>query len=285
MGWKEGMYLIQNFAILGGDRRQFYLASQLMSAGFSVSCHQVPDLPDTHPNLHAALERAEAVLLPVPALQTGERICGTDALPLEAVRQSLRPGARIFGGKLTPGLFPGHIQYDYLHDEPLTVQNAALTAEAAVALALESMPAGLSGSRVLIIGFGRIGKCLARKLYALGAAVTVSSRKPADRAWCNALGYQTEQTGAYARGLSQYACVFNTVPAPVLDAAQLSQLRCPVLDLASAPGGLPAGIDPPETWHHAAGLPGRFAPERAARILKETILRILSEEQEALWNP
>ena len=30
------MYLIQNFAILGGDRRQYHLAAQLMAAGFSV---------------------------------------------------------------------------------------------------------------------------------------------------------------------------------------------------------------------------------------------------------
>ena len=62
-------------------------------------------------------------------------------------------------------------------------------------------------------------------------------------------------------------------------------LRCPLVDLASAPGGLPPACDPPKLYQRAPGLPGRFAPERAARILKETTLRILSEEQEALWNP
>ena len=249
------MYLIQNFAILGGDRRQYHLAAQLMAAGFSVACYQVPDLPDTHASLHDALAQAEAVLLPVPALR--------DAAHIKS---------------------PGHVQYDYMRDEPLAVQNAALTAEAAVALALGAMPTGLSGSRILVVGFGRIGKCLARKLQSLGAAVTVASRKAEDRAWCAALGYRPEQTHAYAHGLT-YDCVLNTVPAPVFTEAQLATLRCPLVDLASAPGGLPPACDPPKLYQRAPGLPGRFAPERAARILKETTLRILSEEQEALWNP
>ena len=278
------MCLIQNFTILGGDRRQYYLAAQLMAAGFSVACHQVPDLPDTHASLHDALAQAEAVLLPVPALRDAAHIKAAGDLPLDAVRACLPAGARIFGGVLPEELFSGHVQYDYMRDEPLTVQNAALTAEAAVALALGCMPMGLSGSRVLVVGFGRIGKCLARKLQSLGAAVTVASRRAEDRAWCAALGYRPEQTHVYAQGLS-YDCIFNTVPAPVFGAPQLGALRCPLIDLASAPGGLPPECEPPELYQRAPGLPGRFAPERAARILKETTLRILSEEQEALWNP
>lgn len=278
------MNLIQNFAVLGGDRRQYHLAVQLMAAGFSVACCQVPELPDTHASLHDALAHAEAVLLPVPALRDAAHINSPGDLPLEAVRACLPSGARIFGGVLPEDLFSGHVQYDYLLDEPLAVQNAALTAEAAVSLAISQMSAGLSGSRVLVVGFGRIGKCLARKLQALGAAVTVASRRADDRAWCAALGYRPEQTRVYARGLT-YDCILNTVPAPVFTEAQLPALRCPLIDLASAPGGLPAGSEPPEDYLPAHGLPGRFAPERAARILKETTLRILSEEQEALWNP
>ena len=80
------MYLIQNFVILGGDRRQFYLASQLMASGFSVACHQVPGLPDTHPSLHAALAQAEgcAVRTQEPLAQhTTFRIGGPAALWVE----------------------------------------------------------------------------------------------------------------------------------------------------------------------------------------------------------
>ena len=94
------MYLIQNFAILGGDRRQYHLAAQLMAAGFSVACYQVPDLPDTHASLHDALAQAEAALLPVPALRDAAHIKSPGDLPLDAVRACLPPSARIFGGGL-----------------------------------------------------------------------------------------------------------------------------------------------------------------------------------------
>lgn len=122
-------------------------------------------------------------------------------------------------------------------------------------------------------------------MQSLGAAVTVASRKAEDRAWCAALGYRPEQTHVYAHGLT-YDCVLNTVPAPGLhrgassprSAARWSILRPRPADLIPA-------CDPPKLYQRAPGLPGRFAPERAARILKETTLRILSEEQEALWNP
>lgn len=279
------MQLIQNFSILGGDRRQFYLAQQLMRAGFSVACHQVPGLDDTHAGLHDALQQAEAVILPMPALLDGGHIRSAQPLPVEAVRQSLPRGTRVFGGLLPEGLFPEHIQYDYAHDGSLAVQNAALTAEGALALALTELPCALSGNSVLVIGFGRIGTFLAEKLQRLGASVTTACRKQADLGRASACGYASVRTGRYERGLSQYDCIFNTVPAPVFTPAQLEQLCCPVFDLASAPGGLPEDTPAPEFWHPAPGLPGRFAPESAARILKETILRTLSEEQEALWNP
>ena len=278
------MCLIQNFAILGGDRRQYFLAGQLIADGFSVACCQVPGLPDTHTGLAGALAHAEAVLLPMPALDDAAHLRGS-GIRVEDVRQSIVPGTRVFGGILPDGLFPAGVQFDYARDESLAVQNAALTAEGAVALALQSMPSGLAGTPVLVIGFGRIGKLLSRKLQALGALVTVSSRKTRDQGWCAALGYRAERTGLYAAGLSQYGCVFNTVPAPVFSAEQLAAIRCPILDLASAPGGLSAGAEPPANYSRAPGLPAKFAPAQAARILKTTIFRMLSEEQEALWNP
>ena len=106
------MYLIQNFVILGGDRRQYHLAAQLMAAGFSVACYQVPDLPDTHASLHDALAQAEAVLLPVPALRDAAHIKSPGALPLDAVRACLPPGARIFGGVLP--------EFDYFGVTPVS---------------------------------------------------------------------------------------------------------------------------------------------------------------------
>ena len=145
---------------------------------------------------------------------------------------------------------------------------------------MERLPITLSGSRCLVIGFGKIGKALSLRLRGLCAEVTVSARRPEDCALAEALGLQSDRTGVYFRGLRQYDCVFNTVPASVLLEEHIAALRpdCLIVDLASAPGGLAPGLTPPErpVYLTAPGLPGRVAPASAAKLLKEHILRTLT---------
>ena len=107
--------------------------------------------------------------------------------------------------------------YDYAKDEALLLQNAELTAEAALALLLEQLPGSLAGSRILLCGFGRIGKLLARKLKALGADVTVSARKGAGSGkLARILGYRRVTAGSWADAPAQYDGIVNTVPAPII---------------------------------------------------------------------
>ena len=69
--------------------------------------------------------------------------------------------------------------------------------------------------------------------------MTAAARKPADRAWIRAYGFSALDTGALTGRLGCFGVVFNTVPAPLLDRALLSELPAGalVVDLASAPGG------------------------------------------------
>ena len=75
--------------------------------------------------------------------------------------------------------------------------------------------------------------------------------------------------------------VFNTVPHQVLDEALLAELPpdCLLIELASASG---FDMDAVETlrlsYLKAGGLPGRVAPETAARAIKKTLCRLIKEE-------
>jgi len=51
---------------------------------------------------------------------------------------------------------------DLLEREEMAVLNAIPTAEGAIQIAMEEMPITLHGSNALILGFGRIGKILAK---------------------------------------------------------------------------------------------------------------------------
>ena len=86
---------------------------------------------------------------------------------------------------------------------------------------MEELPTTLFGARVLVIGFGRLGKLLSHRLKGLGARVTVSARNYQDLAWIEAYGDCAERTGELKGWLCSYDLVVNTVPARVLGAAEL----------------------------------------------------------------
>ena len=65
------------------------------------------------------------------------------------------------------------------------------TAEGAVQVAMEELPFTLHSARVLILGFGRVGKLTAHRMGALGAKVTVCAQGYADLAWAAAYGHET----------------------------------------------------------------------------------------------
>ena len=75
---------------------------------------------------------------------------------------------------------------DIMKREELAVLNTISTAEGAIEIAIANTNKILHGSKVLVLGFGRIGKVLARKLAGLSAKVTCAARKDEDLAWIRA---------------------------------------------------------------------------------------------------
>ena len=183
------MHLKRSFAVIGGDLRQRCLLRQLRGLGFPASAYRVPDAEDSAPDLSGCLRGANILILPMPA---------GGGVPLADILDAAEPGALICGGMLDPAeallQARGISFYDYAKDEALLLQNAELTAEAALALLLERLPGPLAGSRILLCGFGRIGKLLARKLKALGADVTVSARKAQALELARILGYRQHRS-------------------------------------------------------------------------------------------
>lgn len=160
----------------------------------------------------------------------------------------------------------------YYRNESYAVRNAALTAEAAVSLLMQQHDTALMAMDILLVGYGRIGRALARRLTALGAHVIVAARRPESRALA-------ECEGCHAVDITPlggtYDAVVNTVPVPLLH-GDFGRALC--LDLAGAPGGwndeTPVQKEP--------GLPGRYAPKLAAQIMRDAIYETVKEEN--LWK-
>lgn len=105
---------------------------------------------------------------------------------------------------------------------------------------MEVLPTTIQGARILILGFGRVGKLTALRCSALGARVSVAARSCADLAWARAFGCDALRIDRLGGWLGSFEMIINTVPALILGERELTQLRpdCYVLDLASKPGGV-----------------------------------------------
>ncbi len=259
------------------------LAELFAADGYEVRAWGLAGLTETKPSEAAEAER---IVLPVPLSENG-RLRGT-ALPLAELWPRLNPARPVYAGAVPEAERVraealGLRVADYFADEALTVKNAVPTAEGAIAAAMERLNVTLHGAPCLVVGFGRVGKLLARDLAALGAEVSVSARRTGDLAWIGALGYEPLHTERLSGTLGAFRAVFNTVPAPVLRAEHLRELRrdCVLVELASK-----QGVDTAEAevlglcYVKAGGLPGKVAPESAARAIQETLYRMWEDEKE-----
>ena len=129
---------------------------------------------------------------------------------------------------------------DIMKREELAVLNTVSTAEGTIEIAIANTNRIIHGSRVLILGFGRIGKVLARKMAGLSAKVTCAARKDEDLAWIRAYGHNETNINTIGENLKDFDIIINTVPHLILNKERLQYVRedCLLIDLASNPGGI-----------------------------------------------
>ncbi len=212
------------------------------------------------------------VLLDVPSFGTNGllRMGGK----VEDMLKGLSNDVVIYGGNLNHPILDSVRTVDFLKDETYLAENAYITAECALDVALPYLTVTVRNCPVLILGWGRIGKCLGQLFRSIGARVTIAARKETDRALIHALGYHAVDIKQSAHILHHYRLIFNTVPAPVFTREQMDACRedCVCIELAST-----SGIDH-ENVIIARGLPGIHLPESSGKLIAETFLRFYRKE-------
>ena len=117
----------------------------------------------------------------------------------------------------------------------------------------------------------------------MGARVTVCARRASDLCHAQTRGLCTVRIRQGEPLLLPPDCraVFNTVPSQLFDRRALDSYPpgCVFIELASLPGGidLTAAGEREIRVVRGGGLPGRFFPESAGRIVGETLLDRFSE--------
>ena len=225
------------------------------------------------PIASAPTKEVTHLLLNIPTFTPDGNLAGGG--DLNHILESLSPAVTVIGGNMRDPILQGYPTIDLLRNESYLAHNAAITAECALQLAYNHYPDTIRGTPILILGWGRIGKCLAQLLQAIGAEVAVAARKETDIGMIAALGHQAVPLHTITARLPRYRIIFNTVPYMILPELLALQCRadCLKIDLASVPGIGGSNVIP------ARGLPGKLMPEAAGRLIAATVLDLIKEKE------
>ena len=219
-------------------------------------------------------------ILPIPSSRDGTKIMGTE-ITLESFADSVGDGDLVVGYGLSDELCRRMISsgariVDSLRDEEFLLENARLTAEAALGILLSLGERSLSDMRVGIVGYGRIGKALLPMLLYHGGGASVYTGRESVRLQLSSLGISALD---YKEASSRDVDIFvNTAPSDVLcrSLACQGESRITVIELASGDnfrGGASAGLEVRKYPY----LPSRMFPMSAGEAWARSVRRILSE--------
>ena len=283
-------------AVIGGDLRIAKLAIMLANDGNEVYVYGLEKSEEIRrqkniiqcDTIRKAIDDVEIVIGPIPFSSNGNTInmpFSDKEITIREMMHNINAKVLIAGSILPEVYEMANDEYieiiDIMKREELAVLNTIATAEGTIQVAIENTNRKLHGSEVLILGFGRIGKVLARKLAGLSVKVTCAARKDEDLAWIEAYGHKSLNINNLGENLRLFDIIINTVPHIILTEQKLEYVKKETLliDLASNPGGIDkkAIKDRNLKFVWALSLPGKVAPTTSAEFIKNTIYNILKE--------
>lgn len=219
------------------------------------------------------------LILPIPPTRDGITISGTD-IKIADLSLKLTNNSIIFCGKkeLLDGKFDDKIKiFDYSDSELFLLKNAELTSYGIIKILFKYSKKPFNKMKILISGFGRIGKTLTKLLLGLNCKVHVLGNKEKDIFWIGSLGASeiTELKNL------KFDFTINTVPSMIFSDEVIKNINFETffIDVASK-----NGIDKKSCeennmkYIQALGIPGKYFPKESAEIIKESIFNLIGEK-------
>lgn len=280
--------------IIGGDYRQLEVIrilapklSKIYLIGFEDASIPYKDVIKVTGQT-APLHEVDSILLPIPGIQDNGIADSTFSkekmiLTKELINKT-KPNSTIYSGIITPFLKQLATETNrqlvaLFARNDVAILNSIPTAEGALMLAIKHTDITIHNANVLVLGFGRIGKTIARLFSAVGAKVTVLVNKKEDEARAMEMGFHPLLEASLESAIPSQHIVINTIPALILTATLIKKMSSDalIIDLASKPGGTDFTAAKKHNiqtlW--PLGLPAKVAPRTAGTIIGKTLLELL----------
>ena len=286
--------MVNKISIIGGDLRIIKLANMLAKDNVEIYTFGSEKSKELQENdkiykcnsIDEAIEKSEVIIGPVPLSSNLIDInapFAKEKISIDSLIEKLK-GKTFIAGAIKEEVLNKMIDVkviDIMKREELTILNTVSTAEGAIQIAMEKTPRTIHGSKVLVMGFGRVGKMVAKMLNGLGAKVYCEARKNSDIAWIKAYGYNEVRLNELDEYLEKFDIIINTIPYVLLNSNNLIKVKkeCLLIDLASNPGGIDkkAVKELGLNMEWALSLPGKVAPITSAECIKDTLYNLFNE--------
>lgn len=272
--------MTNKYALIGGDKRNIYLAEQLEKCGHEVIKYGFSKLSyeNTMP-LESLIDWCDYIICAIPfsrdniSLNTplsNEQIMISDFLKLTKDK-------KIFTGALKGKYVENENLIDIYKTDEILKQSVISTVEGAIKIAIEQTDTSLYCSNVLIIGYGRIGSYLAKCLNFLGANVTIVTKSV--ESITNALddNFKAFSNIELDEHLSNKSIIFNTAEEIQISSKNLDLIDkdCVYIELASAPFGInySDSIDSFLKVIYGISLPAIVSPKTISNAMYDEIVK------------
>lgn len=289
-----------DYAVIGGDMRQVYLAEELAQGSNRICCYALCKTTDAHrcsdtsyvavaASLNEICSTSDCIICPIPFCRNGAFLNQSsfdEALSIDRLLSYLKPGQWFFAGCI-PDNFKSAAErkgvqvYDLMDNTSLSFFNTIATAEGAICEAIMRSPVNLHQSSCAVLGYGKCGRTLAHVLKGMFCHVYAVSEQEKERAEASLIADGTGSMKDFRTFAGKFDFIFNTIPSVVVTSELLANMKrsVTIIDIASAPGGVDFAAAKQLGINAVLcpGLPGKYAPSSTAKAIKQTIERILKE--------
>jgi dipicolinate synthase subunit A len=245
----------RNIAIVGGDEREQEIARLAAQSGARVKAYGFPWPDDGIKGVEHTASAAQALnganfaLFPIPGIAKDGTLFAPASpqviLPNIELLSVMAPGGTIILGLADENLKKaagtlGIELSEYELDTELMLRRAPAIIEGALSQIISSTRITIHNSDVLIVGYGNIGRLLAKTLVLLGARVHVAARNPVQRADAFSAGCTPHELDEIIVVAPSVSILISTVPAEIISEGVLKALppNSLVMDLSAPPGGI-----------------------------------------------
>lgn len=275
------MNINDNVLIIGGDKRQLYLYKIMEAKGHKVSSYDVCGI-DNNLMPPKDFNKFNIFILPIPFSKNQIVINGkSNNLPISEFIENIPEKCVIYGGSLSQTFInlchkKNCIVWDLMKSDAFSIKNSIATAEGAIASAIINSPLNLHSSNTLVLGYGKCGEALAKRLKNLNANVTIGARRQIAFAKISEAGLDAISIYDLEKSISKYEFIFNTIPSILLNKDILSFVNknVTIIDIASKPGGVDHEFCRANNInsHLIGGIPGLYSPLSSAEIIYDFIM-------------